>query len=458
VRRFLCIIFLILACHKNHPPNIPSDPYPPDGAKDQPTLVPLSWKGGDPDGDSVLYSVYFGTTPEPPRVHKDTATSYTASNLLPATTYYWRIEAVDEKGDTSEGPLWKFSTCSKGPGILKWKLKLEGKITSPAISSDGTIYLGSGFSLYAITPEGEVKWKYPTGYYIESSPAIAEDGTVYIGSSDSCLYAITKDGNLKWRYKTANHIISSPAIGKDGTIYVGSDDSCLYAINPDGTLKWRYKLGERIRSSPAIGKDGTVYLGCNDSCFYAINPDSTLKWKYKTEGGIVSSPAISEDGIIYVGSKDGYLYAFYPDGRFKWKYGTGGEINSSPVIGMEGEIYVGGDVCLYAISSDGTRRWRYTTRWYIETAPVIGSDGVVYIGSGCLGDFSIYAIDRNMSLRWVFKIDKSPSSGMLGSDGTLYIGSEGGYLYAIETSSSGLAESSWPVFHHDRRHTGRAGG
>ena len=43
---------------------------------------------------------------------------------------------------------------------------------------------------------GSLKWYYQTGYYIESSPAIGSDGTVYVGSDDYYLYAINSDGNI----------------------------------------------------------------------------------------------------------------------------------------------------------------------------------------------------------------------------------------------------------------------
>ena len=86
------------------------------------------------------------------------------------------------------------------------------------------------------------------------------------------LYAIRPDGTLKWRFETGNEIWSSPAIGQDGTIYVGSDG--LYAISPDGTLKWRFQTSGLIKSSPAIVQDGTIYVGSDDGNLYAIASDS----------------------------------------------------------------------------------------------------------------------------------------------------------------------------------------
>lgn len=46
------------------------------------------------------------------------------------------------------------------------------------------------------------------------------DGTIYMGSDDNRLYALNPDGTLKWFYQTDDLIRSSPAIGANGTIYI----------------------------------------------------------------------------------------------------------------------------------------------------------------------------------------------------------------------------------------------
>ncbi|MFW6047918.1 MAG: PKD domain-containing protein, partial [Candidatus Natronoplasma sp.] len=69
-----------------------------------------------------------------------------------------------------------------------------------------------------------------------SSPAIGSDGTIYIGSWDNNLYAVNpEDGTEKWNLSTGFCVESSPAIGSDGTIYIGSYDNNLYAIGNDTT-------------------------------------------------------------------------------------------------------------------------------------------------------------------------------------------------------------------------------
>jgi outer membrane protein assembly factor BamB len=56
------------------------------------------------------------------------------------------------------------------------------------------VYVGSwDQNLYAITPAGGLKWSYTTGSAVQSSPAIGSDGTIYVGGDDLYMYAI---GNI----------------------------------------------------------------------------------------------------------------------------------------------------------------------------------------------------------------------------------------------------------------------
>jgi len=243
------------------------------------------------------------------------------------------------------------------PGTKKWTFSTNGWVSSsPAIGSDGTIYVGcEDHNLYAINPNGKQKWAFTTGGVVNASPTIGSDGTIYIGSQDNKLYAINPDGKQMWVFTTGSWVRSSPAIGPNGTIYVGSYDNKLYALNLNGTQKWAFTTGDGIATSPVIGSDGTIYIGSADHKFYALNPDGTQKWSISTGGQIFeSTPAIGSDGTIFIGSNDNKLYAINPDGTQKWSFSTGTSIYaSSPAIGTDGTIYIGStDSKLYAIYSD----------------------------------------------------------------------------------------------------------
>ena len=325
--------------------------------------------------------------------------------------------------------------------VQKWQFETGYMIdTSPAIGSDGTIYVGScDGNLYAIKPDGKGKWAYKTGNgEYSSSPAVGSDGTIYVGSHDGNLYAIQPDGQKKWEYETAGCITSCPAIGSDETIYVGSEDGNLYAIQPHGQKKWAYKTGGKVYFSPAIGSDGTIYVGSFDGNLYAIKPDGQKKWVYEAVDGLSSeSPAIGADGTIYVGSYDGNLYAIQPNGQKKWVYQTGPSIYSSPAIGSDETIYVGSqDGNLYAIKpDDGKMKWAFKTGSQIRSSPAVGSDGTIYVGSY---DSYLYAIKPDGQEKWAYKTGGSvASSPTIGSDGTIYVGSGDFYLYAIGDNTPG---------------------
>ena len=74
-------------------------------------------------------------------------------------------------------------------------------------------------------------WEFEIGSHVYSSPAIGSDGTVYIGSQDKKLYAINGKSGVKLsEFNTGSSVHSSPTIGSDGTVYVVSNNEKLYAI------------------------------------------------------------------------------------------------------------------------------------------------------------------------------------------------------------------------------------
>ena len=106
--------------------------------------------------------------------------------------------------------------------------------STPAIAADGTIYiLPTSGNFYAVNSDGSEKWRYPVFAFknVWTSPAIASDGTIYVGSEsyppketgqpqkkNALIYALNPDGTLKWSYDTGgNWSTSTPAIADDGT-------------------------------------------------------------------------------------------------------------------------------------------------------------------------------------------------------------------------------------------------
>ena len=223
--------------------------------------------------------------------------------------------------------------------------------TTPIPPSDADPNLPVNGHVYAINPNGTIKWDFRALGNVDSSAAVAGDGTIYIGSdyanygyttidmtdvgpigslTTGFLYALNPDGTLIWVTDLYGDVKSSPAIGSDGTIYVGSDKEDVFALNPDGTIKWVFPTRGPVRSSPVLANDGTIFIGSSDSRLYALNSDGALIADVLAEipeifgsAGIVSSPTILADGTVY--------------------FATGGPASDEP--------FVDGDVIFYAIDS-----------------------------------------------------------------------------------------------------------
>ncbi|MDG6219700.1 MAG: hypothetical protein QCI00_09735, partial [Candidatus Thermoplasmatota archaeon] len=133
----------------NHPPDVPSNPYPRHQATDVDINDYLIWTGGDPDpGDIVTYDVYFGSMLPLQKVAGNISTNFYNPNFLfHGLTYYWFIVAWDNHGLSTQGPLWYFTTksASNNPPL------------KPIISGPSTGIIGRSYTYASTTtdPDGD---------------------------------------------------------------------------------------------------------------------------------------------------------------------------------------------------------------------------------------------------------------------------------------------------------------
>jgi hypothetical protein len=111
------------------------NPVPSDGAKYVATDVELSWTAGT---KALSHDVYFGT------VEADVAngtggtskgnvlvTTFDPGTLALGTTYYWRVDEVEQAGTKHKGNVWRFSTMPvitvTDPNLVGWWKFDEGQ-------------------------------------------------------------------------------------------------------------------------------------------------------------------------------------------------------------------------------------------------------------------------------------------------------------------------------------------
>jgi outer membrane protein assembly factor BamB len=322
-------------------------------------------------------------------------------------------------------------------GTLKWTYKNDWSIRyTPMLGADGTLYAGcSPTKLCAINPDGSLKWQSAEDFSVEGM-ATGSDGWVYVGNGNS-LYAVQPDGTLGWYYQSSTYI-SQPALGPGGRIFVGADgnlcevEAGLGTPYGYGNLLWSFPTGSTL--TPAIGLDGTLYQGGGGHRFYALNPDGTLKWSY-LERQPSSSPAVNAGGTAYIGSAGGYVYAVDNTGDTQLRSHMAGAMTSSPALAVDGTVYLGSlDGQLYAFNADLTLKWSYATGAAIESSPAVGFDGTVFAGSN---DQQLYALRPDGTLKWRFTTQGAIlSSPALGMDGAVYAGSRDRKLYAINADGT----------------------
>jgi hypothetical protein len=90
-------------------PGVSSNPVPASAAGSISTSMVLGWSAGS---DTISHDVYFGTdnTPDAGEFQgNQTGTTFNPGTLANSTTYYWRIDEVNDVGTTT-GTVWSFTT------------------------------------------------------------------------------------------------------------------------------------------------------------------------------------------------------------------------------------------------------------------------------------------------------------------------------------------------------------
>jgi len=317
------------------------------------------------------------------------------------THTYWGTPAVGSNGHIyagvqvfTDGYIYSWLP----DGTLKWTVisTYLGPIRSSAVRTDsGEIYVTTMSNKLLQILEQEtspgswsawINWEYTVPEIApDISPAVAPDGTVYIGgfepvntASGAFIYAVNPNGTLKWKSNVTmfpnSTFTSAPTVGTDGTIYVGVNcnkpptDMCgpwgeMIALNPtDGSVKWRYECDHGghgpwvtpipcfIFGSPSLDQNGDVWFGTEDDNLLGLDgATGALVWEHPLNDVVHSSAAIGGDGRIYLGDDSGHVYCVEPGAGGAtseiWSYGTGDVVKSSPAIGSNG--------CLYFTTLDG---------------------------------------------------------------------------------------------------------
>jgi outer membrane protein assembly factor BamB len=305
-------------------------------------------------------------------------------------------------------------------------------------------------TLYALSPLGQERWRFPVGRKLSAGPVVAYDGTVLVGTQSGILLASGANGRLRWMFAPRTGSCLNPALGADGSIVLATASGMIYSLTYRGEERWRYQVRAELAASPSIATDGTVYIGTTDHRLLALYHDGRKKWELELPAR-VGTPVIDDSDALYISAAG--IHRVTPDGTLEWSYAIPAD-TADPVLRSDGAIIAGArNGRLYALSPAGQLIWSTSLRVPVSFPAVIGDDGNSYVATESR---NLVAVSSEGLILWRFRAKQSVRYPTIGKGGTLLVGAEDWILYALSTTSKDLSPSPWPQAFHDGQHTGRA--
>ena len=174
---------------------------------------------------------------------------------------------------TDDGRVLGYLVSPAGKGRLREILRRDqGDLTAPAVSPEGTLYVGSSDGrVYALPAEGR-SWQLDAGGAVRARPVIGRDGKVYVANVGGRVSAFAAErSDVLWTARLGAAVTAGGAA--DGSqLYVVAGQN-LYALDlATGLVNWTAALGGVVdeRASPVIGPDRTLYVTRADQALVAI--------------------------------------------------------------------------------------------------------------------------------------------------------------------------------------------
>lgn len=150
---------------------------------------------------------------------------------------------------------------STADGQVKWSVTSSGDAYAPVVGKDGSVYFvdKGGKSLYAVSAEGVLKWKFNGGSALTYCfPVLDEKGIIYFGTSGGTIFAIdSATGTEAWKMET-------DATGDNAKIMSGM------TVGPDKKLYVSY-IGGNMTAIPVFAGPETSTWSCRGGNIYGTN-------------------------------------------------------------------------------------------------------------------------------------------------------------------------------------------
>jgi len=202
-------------------------------------------------------------------------------------------------------------------------VELGGRLWAQPVTDGQRVFITSlDHSVYAVDIETyELVWHKDLDGAIPGSPAIGSDGMLYVGSLAKQLERFDPEtGEHSPVLDTKNWVWSTPVVDGD-MLYFGDVDGNFYSFNTaTSSLNWSIQPGGAITAS-AILQNDHLLLVTESGSVYAIGKDSKILWPEEVGGKIYTTPAVANDLILVASLEtEFYLAALDSNGRQVWTF------------------------------------------------------------------------------------------------------------------------------------------
>ena len=160
---------------QDSPPTSPCDPYPYNGDTGVSLYCNFSWNCTDPEGGSLTYDLYLGTTENQMTLKTSgSGTSAYIDDLDFNQTYYWKVVAFDQNNHSTEGPVWHFTTKV---GESPWAITYGASVNGTSVTLTGKVNPRNYYTTYYF--EYGTTQNYGNIYGQGTLPASNTTSTVY---------------------------------------------------------------------------------------------------------------------------------------------------------------------------------------------------------------------------------------------------------------------------------------
>ncbi|MCJ8272682.1 MAG: PQQ-binding-like beta-propeller repeat protein, partial [Psychrosphaera sp.] len=190
----------------------------------------------------------------------------------------------------------------------------------PVVGRDNTSYLHNGAVYIAIDKAGEILWELDLGYNNPGALALDYEGSIYAIARHT-LYAITPNGTLKWEAISGDgnyHFEGDGVIDSTGSIVVSSSVGLFrFAANGERLTGFEWQSGSSRMSGLSVAFDDLFYGYAQDSngndVLQVLDAQGNSRWfRVLTDKPLDNVSMVSNDTLL-VASRNGQVRGIISD-------------------------------------------------------------------------------------------------------------------------------------------------